>query len=448
MTAKTRRKETGKGGAPHRRSGETDMTASNGNGSAGKGRCGRGPAAWAAALALAMAVALLLTMQPSPAQAQVEPTRPMRCNIADGTLVYIKSLSSTATTVTVDYYSATDSELISSGTTLAVQICSATEDLHRTGHHVGISSLGDDTITGLTPATDYWVIVSSKGQSGKWRYIRTKAAGTTVPPPPPTLTATPGNTEAELTWMSGGDGGSAITSWQFHQGTSSSATAPTTGWATIAGSGASTTSHTITGLTNNVQLFFRVRAVNGEGNGAASAEKSATPAPLPAAPIGFSANERDSSVILDWVPGGDGGSTILRWEYRYSTDGGNSWDRWTEIPNSAPGGTNARNYTVTGLENGTQYRIEVRARNSTGPGPASAQRRFTPPGWPPAPTSLTATAGNRQVSLAWTPGGHSGWPITIWEYHQATSSSTNPPTTGWKWISGSGPGESMRAATR
>ena len=170
---------------------------------------------------------------------------------------------------------------------------------------------------------------------------------------------------------------------------------------------------------------------------------SATPAAVtvPLAPVGFSANERDSSVILDWVPGGDGGSTILRWEYRYSTDGGNSWDRdWTEIPNSAPGETNARNYTATGLENGTQYRIEVRAVSSAGPGAASARRRFTPPGWPPAPTSLTATAGNRQVSLAWTSGGDSGWPITIWAYHQATSSSTNPPTTGWKWIPNSGPG--------
>ena len=301
------------------------------------------------------------------------------------------------------------------------------------------------TVTGLASDTRVYVQIRAHNSVGYGAASSQKTVKIlkSTAPLAPTLTATPGNTQVELTWTSGGDGRAPITSWEFHQSTSSSTTAPTSGWTAIAGSGADTTSHTITGLSNGTQLFFRVRAVNGEGDGAASAEVSATPTavPVPLAPVGFSANERDSSVILDWVPGGDGGSPILRWEYRYSTDGGNSWDRdWTEIPNSAPGETNARNYTVTGLENGTQYRIEVRAVSSAGPGAASARRRFTPPGWPPAPTSLTATAGNRQVSLAWTPGSHSGWPITIWEYHQATSSSTNPPTTGWKWIPGSGPG--------
>ena len=296
-------------------------------------------------------------------------------------------------------------------------------------------------ITGLSNDTLYLFQVRARNSVGNGAPSNVASATPlSVPPAPLSLTATAGNGQVTLAWQSGGNGGAVITSWQYHQDTSTSASPPTTGWTTISGSGADTTSHTITGLSNGTQLFFRVGAVNGQGNGAASAEASATPAAVatvPLAPVGFSANERDSSVILDWVPGGDGGSTILRWEYRYSTDGGNSWDRdWTEIPNSAPGETNARNYTVTDLENGTQYRIEVRAVSSAGPGAASARRRFTPPGWPPAPTSLTATAGNRQVSLAWTPGSHSGWPITIWEYHQATSSSTK----GWKWIPNSGPG--------
>ena len=106
----------------------------------------------------------------------------------------------------------------------------------------------------------------------------------TVPSAPTGLTATAGDTQVALAWTSGGDGGSLITSWQVHQGTTGTATAPTTGWTAISGSGASTTSHTVTGLTNRTPLFFRVRAVNGEGSGAASGEASAIPMAAGAAP--------------------------------------------------------------------------------------------------------------------------------------------------------------------
>ena len=44
-------------------------------------------------------------------------------------------------------------------------------------------------------------------------------------------------------------------------------------------------------------------------------------------------------------------------------------------PGSAPGGRNARSYTVTGLENGTRYAFELRVRRGSGVGTATKIRQ-------------------------------------------------------------------------
>ena len=51
---------------------------------------------------------------------------------------------------------------------------------------------------------------------------------------------------------------------------------------------------------------------------------------------------------------------------------------WTDIPDSAPGDTNATSYTVTGLINGVNYRFKIRATNNLGTGPASDTVTVTP----------------------------------------------------------------------
>ena len=99
----------------------------------------------------------------------------------------------------------------------------------------------------------------------------------------------------------------------------------------------------------------------------------------PSLPGNLAAASGDREVRLTWTASvDDGGSAILRHEYRQRTEGGTYGD-WTAIPDSAPGGTNATSFAVTGLENGVRVFFEVRAVNAAGAGLSSNEAATTPP---------------------------------------------------------------------
>ena len=119
--------------------------------------------------------------------------------------------------------------------------------------------------------------------------------------------------------------------------------------------------------------------------------------PPPAAPTGLTATAGDQSVTLAWNDPAD--SSITGYEYR-TRWAGVAWGEWTAI-------SAANSHTVTGLDNGTEYRFKLRAVNAGGaskPGPQSAPWYVAatpqvPP--PPAPTGLTVTPGNGYLDIAW-----------------------------------------------
>ena len=76
----------------------------------------------------------------------------------------------------------------------------------------------------------------------------------------------------------------------------------------------------------------------------------------------------EGAVRLEWsLPESDGGTPILRYEYRLK-EGRGEFGEWTPIEDSAPGEVNASGYTVGELGNGTVYVFELRAVNLVGKG--------------------------------------------------------------------------------
>ena len=100
------------------------------------------------------------------------------------------------------------------------------------------------------------------------------APAATKPAKPTGLTATAGDKQVALSWTDPSDSG--ITKYQVQQKAGSAAWGS---WTDIPSSGATTTSYTVTGLTNGTAYRFRIRAVNAGGNSPQSAVAGpATPA--------------------------------------------------------------------------------------------------------------------------------------------------------------------------
>jgi hypothetical protein len=153
------------------------------------------------------------------------------------------------------------------------------------------------TVTGLTNGTAYTFTVTATNTAGTSTPSAASAPATpTAPPPPPpvitapdaptAVTATPGDTTADLSWTAPtNDGGSPITGYTV---TPNDGTADLTPTPVVAGQ----TTTTVTGLTNGTAYTFTVTATNTAGTSSPSTPSSpVTPsAPavgggVPAAPV-------------------------------------------------------------------------------------------------------------------------------------------------------------------
>ena len=170
-------------------------------------------------------------------------------------------------------------------------------------------------------------------------------------------------------------------------------------WSNISNSDKNTTSHTVTGLDNDVEYTFLIRPVDSGGPGPASGSKHAKPQQAPAAtPANLTAAAGVGEVTLSWDDPND--STITAYEYRQKEAGG-SFGQWTTIPDSAYGEANTTGYTVRNLTNGQTYTFRLRAEDEDGDTANSGDVTVTT--ILAAPTNLTATVGvgAGQIALDW-----------------------------------------------
>jgi trimeric autotransporter adhesin len=216
----------------------------------------------------------------------------------------------------------------------------------------------------------------------------------TVPDAPSISLATAGNGQVTVAFATPrSDGGSPVTRYDA-----------TCGNVNVSGT---TSPLIVTPLTNGVAVTCTVKATNLAGTGAASAPSESVtpsaPATAPGAPTNISATAGNAQVTVAFTgPASNGGSPITS----YSATCGS-------VTVTGPGAP----IIVSPLPNGTAVTCNVKATNGVGSSPASADSASVTPvapiNAPGAPTIGVATAGNAQVSVAFTPPTNNGGsPIT------------------------------------
>ena len=230
-------------------------------------------------------------------------------------------------------------------------------------------------------------------------------AGPTVPGAPTIGTATAGNAKATVRWTApAANGGSAITGYVVTPYVGATPKPATTFTST-------STTQTVTGLTNGTTYTFKVAAINAIGTGPmSSASNAVTPAPptVPGAPTIGTATAGNAQATVRWTaPAANGGSAITGYVVTPYVGA-------TPKPATTFTSTSTTQ-TVTGLTNGTTYTFKVAAINAIGTGPMSSASNAVVPvaAVPGAPTIGSASAGNAQATVPWTaPAANGGAAIT------------------------------------
>lgn len=168
------------------------------------------------------------------------------------------------------------------------------------------------------------------------------------------------------------------------------------------------TTCTLTGLTNDVEYTFTVAARNAvDWSDPSPSSATARPDAVPETPGAPTLVAGDGQATASWTPPANGGSPISSYTLMISPTPPNGQGTMTTTVPSA---------TLTGLTNGTAYTVQVRAHNRapqpSGWSPSSAPE--VPAGRPSAPAvsaQPVATDLGQQIDVTWTPPFANGDPI-------------------------------------
>ena len=264
----------------------------------------------------------------------------------------------------------------------------------------------DDTITfslsSLTGNTHYVVQSSLDSTYTAAVTAQDRFRTASLPPGAPTgLELKSGEFEKlTLQWEAPDDGGTPITGYRVH-------------WEHVESPGFINGSFVVTGDPVPLRHTFStvgdmsvydawVFAINLHGDGPQSAVIRGQASQVPGEPDSVRVESQDKGILVDWgdAPGRGNEVTdyIIQWKLTTET-----LDDVKEALATKHANVIIFSYTITGLENGTEYDIRVLAANSNGRGLPSAWIQAIPVGPIGVPQNVTATAGNGTISVAWQP---------------------------------------------
>jgi hypothetical protein len=261
---------------------------------------------------------------------------------------------------------------------------------------VGTEASNETTLTNI-PVGVYTAAVTVIGQDGT---EETSAASDPVsvngalPAAPNTLTATPGDTQVDLTWPPAAGNGSPITDYEVVNQNDGSVQY-------VEGSDTSTT---ISGLTNGILYTFEIFASNELGQSPTSTTANATPfdagnmaAVNATTPSNVRATRGDQSARLTWTPPKVfvAGTTKYRITSHPKAGSSRTWD----VPSSPA--------TVSGLTNGVPVSFTIATLGaSTGAGDvtgpeSNSSNKVTPAGLPGPASHVSATGADSSARVIW-----------------------------------------------
>ena len=278
---------------------------------------------------------------------------------------------------------------------------------------------------GLQPGDGRHYKVRAHNRAGPGVFSEPAFATTlTGVPAAPSLTAQAnGASEIKLSWNKPDDRGSDILAYHLQQSDDGN------DWYFLGGSiSASDSEYVHTGLSGDTTKHYRIRAVNGNGEGEWSASRSArTDAGGPDAPVLTLTVADDNQIDLSWTVPADNGSSIRGYWVERSAAGDAPWERLSS-------NTTTTTYSDDTLYRGMTRHYRVAAFNGAGTGPYSEAKSATTTGDPAtaseAPKRLRFSAvGRNQVTIAWDPPDDDGGaPVSGYEYEVARP--CPPPGTG------------------
>jgi titin len=298
----------------------------------------------------------------------------------------------------------------------------SSDEWYGQGGSPGENSTGG--INGLTTLDSYYSGADSSSPSSSNTFADPGAAydgsvvitySTGVPAAPTSASGTAGNSNVALQWTAPNQGADPITDYivQYSSNGGSSWTTDDTG--------STSTSATVSGLTNGTGYIFEVEAVNAIGTGPwSSPTGTLTPSGPPGSPNIISITPEDGALQVTFAPPSTSQPIT---GYLYQLNGTGPW-----YPSSATSSP----LTISGLTDGLSYSVEIEAVDSIGTGSASNSASGTPAALPGAPTITSVQVGSTTASIGFSPGSNGGSAITSYRYSTNggstwTSTSTTSP---------------------